>query len=84
MFTGKKDDSMILQIFIKFYEKHSQYVVELETKLLELLMHSPEVELTEIFVSNIFDGNGLAPSDKPTDTKTTTRGVQNFQILKIL
>ena len=37
MFTGKKDDSMILQIFIKFYEEHSQYVVELETKLLELL-----------------------------------------------
>ena len=28
---------MILQIFIKFYEEHSQYVVELETKLLELL-----------------------------------------------
>ena len=27
-------------------------------------MHSPEVELTEIFVSNIFNGNGLAPSDK--------------------
>ena len=29
------------------------------------LMHSPEVELTEIFVSNIFKGNGLAPSDIP-------------------
>jgi len=28
------------------------------------LMHSPEVELTEIFVSNIFNGNGLAKSDK--------------------
>ena len=38
-------------------------------------MHSPEVELTEIFVSNIFIGNGLAPSDKPPDTKNTTRGV---------
>ena len=24
------------------------------------MMHSPEVELTEIFVSNIFNGNGLA------------------------
>ena len=49
-----------------------------------VLMHSPEVELTEIFVSNIYNGNGLAPSDKPPDTKTTTRGVQNFRILKIL
>ena len=48
------------------------------------MMHSPEVELTEIFVSNIFNGNGLAPSDKPPDTKNTTRGVHNFQILKIL
>ena len=48
------------------------------------LMHSPEVELTEIFVSNIFNGNGLAPSDKPPDTKNTTRGVHNFRILKIL
>ena len=50
------------------------------------MMHSPEVELTEIFVSNIFDGNGLACSDIPPDTKNTTRarGVHNFQILKIL
>ena len=48
------------------------------------MMHSPEVELTEIFVSNIFNGNGLAPSDKPPDTKNTTRGVHNFRILKIL
>ena len=39
-----------------------------------VMMHSPEVELTEIFVSNIFNGNGLAPSDKPPDTKNTTRG----------
>ena len=38
------------------------------------LMHSPEVELTEIFVSNIFNGNGLAPSDIPPDTKNTARG----------
>ena len=37
-------------------------------------MYSPEVELTEIFVSNIFNGNGFAPSDIPTDTKNTTRG----------
>ena len=49
-----------------------------------IMMHSPEVELTEIFVSNIFNGNGLAPSDKPPDTKNTTRGVHNFRILKIL
>ena len=32
-------------------------------------MHSLEVELIEIFLSNIFDGNGLEPSDIPTDTK---------------
>ena len=38
-------------------------------------MHSPEVELTEIFVSDIFIGNGLAPSDIPPDTKNNTRGV---------
>ena len=42
-------------------------------------MHSPEVELTEIFVSNIFNGNGLAPSDKPPDTKSTTWGVHKGQ-----
>ena len=47
-------------------------------------MHSQEVELTKIFVSNIFNGNGLAPSDMPPDTKNTTRGVHNFRILKIL
>ena len=33
------------------------------------VMHSPEVELNEIFVSNIFNGNGLAPSDILPDTK---------------
>ena len=47
-------------------------------------MHSSDVELNEIFVSNIFNGNGLAPSDIPPDTKNTTRGVHNFRILKIL
>ena len=39
-----------------------------------LLMHSPEVELNEIFVSNIFNGNGLVPSDMPPNTKNTTKG----------
>ena len=48
------------------------------------LMHSLEAELTEIFVSNISNGNGLAPSGMPPDTKNTTRGVHNFRILKIL
>ena len=47
-------------------------------------MHSPEVKLTEIFVSDIFIGNGLAPSDIPPDTKNTTRGVHKFQILKMI
>ena len=44
-------------------------------------MHSPEVELTKIFVLNIFNGNGLAPSDMPPDTKNTTRGVHDFRFL---
>ena len=43
-------------------------------------MHSPEIELTEIFVSKIFKVNGLAPSDKPPDTKNTNRGVHDFRI----
>ena len=47
-------------------------------------MHSPEVAFNEIFVSNILNGNGLIPLDIPPDTKNTTRGVHNFQILKIL
>ena len=37
-------------------------------------MHSPEVVLDEIFLSNIFNGNVLAPLDIPPDTKNTTRG----------
>ena len=41
------------------------------------LMHSPKVELNEIFVSNIFNGNGLVPSEMPPDTRNTTRGVHN-------
>ena len=57
--------------------------VHLEGYYLEL-MHSPEVQLNEIFVSNIFNGNGLAPSDMPPDTKNTTRGVQKIRNLKIL
>ena len=45
------------------------------------LMHSPEVELNEIFVSNIFNKNGPAPSDIHPDT---ARGAHNLRILKIL
>ena len=48
------------------------------------LMHSPEVELNEIFVSNIFNKNGAAPSDIQPDTRNTARGAHNFRILKIL
>ena len=47
------------------------------------MMHSPEVELTEI-LSNNFNGNGLVPLDIAPDTKNTTRGVHKFRILKIL
>ena len=35
-------------------------------------MHSSDVELNEIFVSNIFNGNCLAPSDIPLDIKNST------------
>ena len=48
------------------------------------MMHSPEVELNEIYVSIIFNGNGLLPSDIPPDTKNTTKGVNKFRILEIL
>ena len=41
------------------------------------MMHSPEVELTEI-LSNNFNGNGLVPLDIATDTKNTTRGVHKL------
>ena len=41
------------------------------------MMHSPEVELTEIFLSNIFNGNGLVPLFIAPDTKDTTRGSIN-------
>ena len=37
-------------------------------------MHSLKGKLNEIFVSNIFNGNVLAPLDIPPDTKNTTRG----------
>ena len=44
------------------------------------MMHSQEVELTKIFVSNIFNENGLALPDIPPDTKNTARGVHpNFE-----
>ena len=48
------------------------------------MMHSPEVELTEIFLANSFNGNCLAPSDIAPGAKNTTRGVHKFQIFEIL
>ena len=72
---------------MKIIMKHSSFVKQsgaMKLNVSKLLMDSPEVELNEIFVSNIFNGNGLVPSDKPPDTKNTTRGVHNFRILKIL
>ena len=41
-------------------------------------MHSPEVELTEIFLSYNLNGNGLVPLDIAPDTKNTNRGVHKF------
>ena len=46
------------------------------------MMHSPEVELNEIYVSIIFNGNGLLPSDIPPDTKNTIRGSINLKFAK--
>ena len=42
--------------------------------ILQKLKCDWEVELTEIFESNILNGNGLAPSDMPPDIKNTTGG----------
>ena len=47
-------------------------------------MHSQEVESTEIFLSNDFNGYVLVPLDIAPDTKNTTRGVHKLRILKIL
>ena len=72
---------------MKIIMKHSSFVMQsgaMKLNVNKLLMDSPEVKLNEIFVSNIFNGDGLAPSDISTDIKNTTRGVHKFQILKIL
>ena len=47
-------------------------------------MHSPEVELGDFFLLNIFDENGQVPSDIPSDTKNSIRVVHKFRILKNL
>ena len=39
------------------------------------LVRSPEVEMGEIFLSNIFNENGQVPSDIPSDTKKSIRVV---------
>ena len=44
------------------------------------MVHSPEVELGEFFLLNIFDENGQVPSD----TKNSIRVVHKFRILKNL
>ena len=40
-----------------------------------ILARSPEVEMGEIFLSNIFNENGQVPSDIPSDTKNSIRVV---------
>ena len=37
------------------------------------LVRSPEVEMGQIFLLNIFDENGKVPSDIPSDTKKSIR-----------
>ena len=38
-------------------------------------VRSPEVEMGQILLSNIFNENGKVPSDIPSDTKKSTRVV---------
>ena len=40
-----------------------------------LLVRSPEVEMGQIFLLNIFNENGKVPSDIPSDTKKSIRVV---------
>ena len=47
-------------------------------------MHSPEVEMGQIFLSNIFNEIGKVPSDIPSDTKNSIRVVHKIRILKNL
>ena len=42
---------------------------------IQKLVHSQEVEMGEIFLSNIFHENGQVPSDIPSDTKNSIRVV---------
>ena len=39
------------------------------------MVRSPEVEMNENFLSNIFNENGQVPSDIPSDTKNSIRVV---------
>ena len=39
------------------------------------MVRSPEVEMGQIFLLNIFNENGKVPSDIPSDTKKSTRVV---------
>ena len=55
---------------MKIIMKHSSFVMQsgaMKLNVNKLLMDSPEVKLNEIFVSNIFNGDGLATSDISTD-----------------
>ena len=45
---------------------------------------SPEVGPLQILRVSFLLGNGQAPSDIPSDTKISIRGVQKFKILKNL
>ena len=47
----------------------------LYTCKIQNVVHSTEVEMGEIFLSNIFNENGQVPSDIPSDTKNSIRVV---------
>ena len=48
------------------------------------LRDSPEVGPLQILCVSFLCGNGQAPSDIPSDTKISIRGLQKFTILKNL
>ena len=54
--------------------KPKYHVLDIGDKKLHMV-HSPEVEMGQFFLSNILDENGQVPSDIPSDTKNSIRVV---------
>ena len=50
-------------------------MLDLQPHFNKSMVQSQEVEMGEIFLSNIFNENGQVPSDIPSDTKNSIRVV---------